>query len=94
MQLSTLQFLLLACLRKPVSSREKREAQVASPLPQPAALPKNPALWPQMLKTNISWVAQTAEVPEIKPLDSHPNPSLYLLQGVILCPPDQNHVHI
>lgn len=61
MQLSTLQFLLLACLRKPVSSRAKREAQVASPLPQPAALPKNPALWPQMLKTN-SFIPTSVEL--------------------------------
>lgn len=61
MQLSTLQFLLLACLRKPVSSREKREAQVASPLPQPAALPKNPALWPQMLKMN-SFIPTSVEL--------------------------------
>lgn len=61
MQLSTLQFLLLACLRKPVSSREKREAQVASPLPQPAALPKNPALWPQMLKRN-SFIPTSVEL--------------------------------
>lgn len=41
--------------------QQKREAQVASPLPQPAALPKNPALWPQMLKTN-SFIPTSVEL--------------------------------